>query len=145
MLNFFQKKFFEKTLDDNDELAKYIFKEKELRADGSVRPANLKPRQGELLSLFEVTGMPHKEVCKHGNIYVNNPSKGRTHIGYGKFKHHSFVKLELRTIYDNKPPRHVSVEFPEEPERRRELSKALAGQLVSSDKEKKNKYFTSCC
>ena len=143
-MSFFQKKYLKKKLGDNDELAKYIFREKELRADGSIRPANLKPRQGEQLSLFEITGISHDGICKHGRDYANNPAKGRIHIGYGKFKHHSFVKLELRTIYDNKPPRHMSVEFPEEPERRRELSKALAGQLVSSGNEGKNKYFTSC-
>ena len=133
-----------KKLHNNDELAKYVFREKELRSDGSARPGNLKPREGEKLSLFEITNMEHNKVCQHGHKYADNPNKGRVHIGYGKFHHLSFVDLELKTIYDNKPPRHVSVEFPDEPERRRELAKALAGKYITEGRSGKKKYYFPC-
>lgn len=125
-------------------LAKYAFKPRELRADGSVRPGNLKPREGEKLSLSEVTELEHEEVCTHGHTHVDNPAKGRIHIGYGKFFHESFVKLELKTIYDNKPPRHVSVEFPDDPEQRRELAKALANEFITVNSKSDKKYFSTC-
>ncbi len=144
MLNFLRERFIQKDLSDNDELAKYVFKEKELRSDGSSRPGNLKPRSGEQLSLFEVTNMEHNNICRHGHRYADNPSKNRVHIGYGKFSHRAFVELELKTIYDNKPPRHVSVIFPDEPERRRELAKALADKYVTESRAGKKKHFSSC-
>lgn len=142
--NVWQKIFTKKKLLNEDVLAKYVFKDKELRADGSVRPASLKPRVGEKLSLSEITELKHDEICTHGHNHVDNPEKERIHIGYGKFFHESFVRLKLNTIYDNIKPRHVSVEFPEEPEQRREFAKALADEFKIINSKKTKKYFALC-
>ena len=139
-----QRIFINRTLVDTDVLAKYVFRQKELRADGSVKPTNLNPRAGEKLSLSEVTQLQHDVICSHGHEHVDNPDKGRIHIGYGKFLHESFVRLKLNTIYDNINPRHVSVEFPEEPEQRRELAKALANEFVVINSIHVKKYFSPC-
>ena len=136
--------FTNRPLDNQDLLAKYSFKSGELRSDGSVRPTNLKPREGEKLSLFEVTELGHEGICTHGHTYVDNSAKDRIHIGYGLFSHKSFVKLELKTIYDNKPPRHVSVEFPSILEQRRELAKALADEFIEINSESDKRYFSPC-
>jgi len=136
--------FISRELIDEDVLAKYVFKQKELRADGSVRPSNLKPREGEKLSLSEITLLKHDEICSHGHEHVDNPDKNRIHIGYSKFLHESFVRLKLKTIYDNIKPRHVSVEFPEEPEQRRELAKALADEFKIINPGNAKKYFAPC-
>ncbi|MCI0504760.1 MAG: hypothetical protein L0Z73_01475 [Gammaproteobacteria bacterium] len=133
-----------KQLHDDDSLAKYIFKTKDIRSDGSPRPASLKPKDGEMLSMTEITGMQHSEVCIHGHEHVDNPDKGRIHIGYVKFLHKSFIKLNLETIYDDVPPRHVSVNFPDEPEKRRELTKALADEALVIDEQSEKKYFAAC-
>ncbi len=144
MQNIWRKMFIKRLLKDDDLLSKYIFRSKELRADGSVRPGNLKPREGEKLSLSEVTNLEHIEICSHGKKNVDNPKKRRVHIGYCKFIHKSFVKLELKTVYDNKPPRHVSVEFPKDPEQRRELAKALARECIKISSGSEKKYFSPC-
>jgi hypothetical protein len=136
--------FTKRPLNNKDLLAKYVFKPRELRADGSVRPGNLKPREGEKLSLSEVTELEYEEICTHGHAHVDNPAKGRIHIGYGKLFHESFVRLGLKTIYDNKPPRHVSVEFHDDPEQRRELAKALADEFIIINPESNKKYFSTC-
>ena len=131
-------------LNNNDLLAKYLFKAKEMRSDGRPRPTSLKPKNGEMLSLTEVTDIQHDEVCTHGHEYVDNPDKGRIHIGYVKFLHKSFINLNLETIYDNEPPRHVSVDFPNEIEKRRELAKALADEAVVINEQSEKKYFAAC-
>jgi hypothetical protein len=137
--------FIKKKLNDNDLLAKYIFNIKsDLRADGKPRPNILKPRDGEKLSTFEVTGLSHEVICSHGHIYVDNTSKNRVHCGYIKFKHESFLRIGLETIYDNKPPRHVSIKFPDEPEKRRELAKALSEEVLISNNQTEKKYFAGC-
>ena len=134
----------EKILNESDLLAKYIFKEKELRADGRPRPAGIKPRQGESLSMTEVTELQHNETCEHGHIYVDNPIKNRIHIGYVKFIYESFSGIGLEVIYDNKPPRHVSVVFPNNPERRREAAKALADEAILINENIARKYLAAC-
>lgn len=132
------------SLTDNDELAKYLFKEKEMRADGRPRPNTLKPKTGQMLSMSEVTQLEHIKICKHGHQYVDNASIGRVHIGYVKFYHESLINLQLQTIYDNVKPLHVSVGFPDDDEKRRELAKALADEAIIIDEKSDKKYFADC-
>jgi hypothetical protein len=94
--------------------------------------------------MFEVTELQHDEICKHGHVHVDNPSKNRVHIGYVKFLYESFGGIGLEAIYDNEPPRHVSVVFPDAPERRREAAKALADEAIALNEEAERKYFASC-
>lgn len=136
--------FIKRKLNDDDLLAKYVFRLKDLRADGSPRPSNLKPKNGEKLSMSEVTKLRHDETCEHGHTNVDNPSKNRVQIGYVKFRHESLIRIKLETIYDNKPPRHVSVKFPKDPEKRREFAKALANEVIVINKEARKKYFAAC-
>lgn len=131
-------------LNNDDILAKYVFRLNELLADGRVKSGNLKPREGEMLSLSKITTLKHKEICTHGHAHVDNPEKGRIHIGYGKFHHECFKRLGLKTIYDNKPPRHVSVEFPKDPEKRREIAKSLADEFITNNSSDDRKYFFTC-
>lgn len=137
--------FIKKKLNKIELLAKYIFNiKKELREDGKPRPAILKPRDGENLSTFEVSGFSHEKVCSHGHTYVDNLSKNRIHCGYIKFRHEPFLRIGLETIYDNRPPRHVSIKFPDEPEQRREFAKALAEEVLIIDKDTVKKFFARC-
>ena len=137
--------FTKKVLNDKDQCVKYIFHiKKELLQDGKPRPRILVPREGESLSLYEVTDIIHNNICEHGHTHVDTPAKGRIHIGYIKFIHESFEKLGLNTIYDDIPPRHVSVEFSGKPEYKRELAKALADEVVVIDNNAKKKYFAEC-
>ena len=131
-------------LNDEDLLAKYIFKEKEIRADGRPRPTNMKPREGEKLSMMEVTDLQHGGICEHGHIYVDNPSMNRVHIGYVKYVCESLARVGLEAVYDNKPPRHVSVVFPNIPELRREAAKALADETIVINEKLDRKYFAEC-
>lgn len=134
----------EKELKNADILAKYVFKSDELRSDGRPRPSAMKPRQNEALSVSEVSGLAHQDVCEHGRNYVDNPGKGRVHIGYVNFAYVSVVRVGLSAVYDNDPPRHVSVVFPESPERRREAAKALADEVVILNKCSHKKFFAQC-
>lgn len=134
----------EKELNNADILAKYIFKSDELRSDGRPRTGAMKPRQNEALSVSEVSGLTHQDVCEHGHKYVDNPAKGRVHIGYVNFAYESVVRIGLCAVYDNDPPRHVSVVFPESPERRREVAKALADEVVVLNERSRKKYFAQC-
>ena len=133
-----------RNLNNSDLLAKYIFRDKELRADGQPIPSAVKPRDGDMLSLFDTSDFPHDQTCQHGHRYADNIDQGRVHVGYVKFEHGSILNLNLRMIYDNDPPRHVSVEFPDEPEKRRELAKALAATAVVVRPVEKMKYFAPC-
>lgn len=128
----------------DDLLAKYIFRIGEIRADGSPRPGTLKPREGDMLSTFEVTSLSHSNTCAHGHEYADNPAKNRVHIGFVEFIQSSVSNLGLETIYDNVPPRHVSIKFPDEPEKRREMAKALATKVIMLDKDSSKKYFAAC-
>jgi len=94
--------------------------------------------------MSEVTNLVHTLVCQHGHKYVDNPSIGRVHIGYVKFVYAVFKKLNIDIIYDNNPPRHVSVIFPELPELRRETAKALADEVSIIDESEPKKYFAAC-
>ena len=133
-----------KQLNLDDCIVKYIFKCKEIRADGSPRPASLKPKAGEYLSMSEVTNLTHPQVCQHGHKYVDNRSIGRVHVGYVKFIYSIFKKLNIEVVYDNCPPRHVSVILPELPELRREIAKALADEVGVIDENEVKKYFAAC-
>ena len=133
-----------KPLHNDDILAKFVFRLSELLADGRVKSGNLKPREGEMLSLSKITDLKHEEICIHGHDHVDNQAKGRIHIGYGKFLHECFDRLELKTIYDNKPPRHVSVEFPNDPEKRREIAKALSDEFMKNNSNSSKPYFFAC-
>lgn len=132
------------SLDANDLLAKYVFKKGDIRANGSPRPGTLKPRDGEMLSMSEVTGLSHPDVCTHGHEHVDNPANSRVHIGYVKFIQSVLSHLGLETIYDNDPPRHVSVKFPDELEKRREIAKALSTKVLVLDIDSQKQYFAPC-
>jgi len=137
--------FTKKTLNENDLCVKYIFREKsELMKDGKPRSRILVPREGEKLSLYEVTDLIHDDVCSHGHTYADNKAKGRRHIGYVKFIHETFLRLKLIIIYDDKPPRHLSVKFSGSPEYRREVAKALADEVVVIDARLPKKHFAVC-
>lgn len=135
----------EKVLNAADHLVKFVFDEKkDLRADGRPRPGKLKPKAGDALSMFEVTRLQHQVVCMHGHNYVDNLSINRVHIGYVKFKYESLMKLGLEVLYDNNPCRHVSVVFPLLPEQQREVSKALADEVLVINENLPKKYFAEC-
>ena len=106
--------------------------------------STLKPRDGEMLSTSEVTNLSHSDICIHGREHVDNPEKNRAHIGYVEFIHRSVSDLGLETIYDNDPPRHVSIKFPDELEKRREMAKALSTKVVVLEKDSNIKYFAAC-
>jgi len=134
-----------KHLNQGDLIAKYIFKQKELKEFGNPRPNILNPRAGEKLSLSEVTNLNHNKICEHGHKHADNLKINRIHIGYVKFKYESFKKLGLKAIYDNDPIRHVSVEFPNIlPEQRRELAKALSDEAIVVNPISRKKYFAPC-
>lgn len=131
-------------LEANNLLAKYLFKKNEMRPNGRPKPWAIKPRAGDMLSLSEVTDLPHQAICAHGHEYVDNPEKSRVHIGYVKLFQSSLSHLGLESIYDNDPPRHVSVKFPDNIEKRREMSKALSHKVVVINIDSSKKYFAPC-
>lgn len=134
-----------KILSDSDLLTKYIFKSDEIYAEGGKpKPGSLRPKKGELLSMSETTHLDREDTCAHGSRHVDNPMTGRIHIGYVSFKHESFTELNIRTIYDNNPIRHVSVDFACEDEKRRELAKALADKAILVCNSGPQPYFAEC-
>lgn len=114
-------------LTDDQALARYIFHRKSVRSDNSIRLNEFKPRPGETLSLYDVEGLSHLEVCDYGHLRADNADKGRRHVGYGTLtpNHLRAVDKGLTALYDNTPPRHVSVAMPELEETRKRFATAL--------------------
>ncbi len=131
-------------LEKNDRLAKYVFNKRKIKQDGRLRTGELVPREGEMLSMSKVSDLNPQDICLHGHQHVDNPEKNRIHIGYGIFIKDSLDTLELDVIYDNNPIRHVSVGFPGEPEKRREVGKALAEEMIVLRENVAKKYFYEC-
>lgn len=95
---------------------------------------------------MEVTGLDDSQICQHGKQHVDNPMAAapRHNIGYVKFLHSSITKLKLVALYDNNPPRHVSIEFPDDPGERREKGKLLELECLEISKNSDKPYFLPC-
>ena len=126
-----------KNLNPNLPLARFFFKKRDIRADGTPRPSLFKPKAGDLLSVFDVEGMNHSAVCHHGHQHADNLETDRVHKGYVAHTYSVYLALSLTGLYDDFPPRHVSIELPNAEESRRELAKAIVGEFKkeSSDWE----------
>jgi hypothetical protein len=109
-------------------LARYSF-EGDVRSDGSPRWNMFKPRKGDALSVFDIEGMTHQDACEHGHKHTDNPAIGCVHNGYASLEYSVYQMLDLSGTYDNDPPRHVSISLPDADEARREIAKALAGEV----------------
>ena len=70
------------SLEDDDVLSRFAFDRNHVRADGTARPALLKPKTGKALSVFQTTEITHSTICEHGHQYADNPTIGRVHFGY---------------------------------------------------------------
>mgnify|MGYP000176763601 CR=1 FL=1 len=114
-----------------DRMARYVF-EGDVRSDGRIHHRRFKPKQGESLSVYDIEGFDHNESCEHGRKYTDNVTVGRIHTGYGVLRQRTVSELSLSVIYDNNPPRHISIELPED-ERRLEIAKALAASADFKD------------
>jgi len=135
----------ERQLDSNDILCKFSFEKSNTTANGSIRARVLSPREGELLSMFEMTNEKHEYVCQHGHDYADNSAKNSVHIGYCSYLAEIFMDLELGLIYDNDPPRHVSVSFPDDLAERKLKGKLLQNKcLVVGQKNAEEYYFNPC-
>ena len=110
-------------------LARYFFKDKDIRADGRPRPNVFKPKKGNALSAVDIEDMSHPAACEHGHQYADNPATDRIQKGYASLAYSVYQMLDLSRIYDNKPSRHVSIKFPDVDESRREMAKARAGEV----------------
>jgi len=116
-------------LQDNDVLSRFAFDRNHVRADGTARPALLKPKMGQALSVFQTTEITHSTICDHGHHYADNPVIGRVHFGYVTLSCQDVRAEGLQPYYDNTSPRHVSVPFnADDPERRLALAQALASK-----------------
>jgi hypothetical protein len=120
------------TLKPDTPLARFIFSQDDVRADGKPRPGPFKPRKGDALSVYDIEGLDHLESCQHGHEYADDPKSGRVHIGYAAIVYRIYTELGLSGVYDNHPPRHVSIGPTDPDEYRREISKALAAQVKVS-------------
>jgi len=120
-------------LSHHDDLARFIFRaEDDLTRDNRARSSLFKPKRGEPLSVFEVTGMAHPDICQHGRRHADAPAIHRIHSGYAQLPYSAFVEESLIGHYDNRPPRHVSIAFPVmEPEKALEIRKALAARVTT--------------
>lgn len=107
-----------------DRMARFVF-EGDVRSNGRIHHRRFKPRQGESLSVYDIEGFDHNQSCAHGHKYADNIDIGRIHIGYGVLRQRTVSELGLSTTYDDSPPRHISIQLPED-ERRLEIAKALA-------------------
>lgn len=118
------------SLHDDDVLSRFAFdRRNHVRADGTARPALLKPKTGRALSVFLTTDITHSTICDHGHHYADNPAIGRVHFGYVTLSCKDVRAEGLQPDYDNTSPRHVSVPFNvNDPERRLALAKALASK-----------------
>lgn len=112
-------------LTDDQALARYVFHRKNVRSDNSIRLNEFKPRPGETLTLYDVEGLSHPEACDHGRLHADNADKGRRHVGYGTLTPSHLRAQGLAALYDNTPPRHVSVAMPELEETRKRIATAL--------------------
>ena len=48
-------------------LARFVFDEEKVRKDGNVKSSVFKPKRGDALSIFDVSGFNHEETCHHGH------------------------------------------------------------------------------
>ena len=113
------------TLTDDQGLARYVFHRKSVRSDNSIRLNEFKPRPGETLSLYDVEGLSQPQVCDHGRRHADNADKDRHHVGFGALTSGHLRAQGLVALYDNTPPRHVSVAMPELEETRKRIATAL--------------------
>lgn len=112
-------------------LARYIFNLDDIRSNGMPRPGPFKPKKGDDLSVFDVDNFDHDQCCMHGRLYADKPAIGRTHVGYVVIEYGVYQQLGLIGVYDDIPPRHVSIGPTDLPEYRREQAKALAGKACA--------------
>jgi len=119
-------------LSPDDDLARFIFRPKdELTKDGHVRQNLFKPKRGEALSVYDVGGMAHPDICQHGRDYADAPAIHRIHTGYAALPYSAFLEDSLTAEYDDSPPRHVSIQFPAvSDETALEIRKALAARVT---------------
>jgi len=113
-------------LNDDTLLARYAFQSSDVRSDGNPHAKLFKGKRGEPLSVYDITGMQHSDVCDFGHIYADNPQKGRRHFGYARIFYRVIADAGLGAEYDNTPPRHVSILFSGPEENVREICKMLA-------------------
>ena len=125
-----------KALHSDLPLARFFFKDDDIRSNGLPKPGMFKPKKGDALSVFDIEDMDHPAVCGHGHKHANNPKTGRIHKGYVSLNYSTYQELDLDGVYDNDPPRHVSIEFPLADEKRREIAKAIAGEADKSRVQK---------
>ena len=111
-------------------LAKFVFRFSELRPDGRVKSRNLVPRAGEALSVTHIDGLKEDQVCAHGRKFVDNPEINRNSVGYCKYPVSCLSDISIRPDYDNLPPRHVSLYFPDDLAKRKEAAILLERQAI---------------
>lgn len=132
-----------RTLKSTSVVAKFVFHKSEMRGDGRVKGRNLSPRANESLSVSEVDGLSEKEICKHGRKYVDNPIKDRRNLGYCQYPADCLSDIGIEVDYDNEPPRHVSLIFPEDLARNREVAMLLERQALKL-LEGAKPFFVAC-
>lgn len=114
---------------DGDVLSRFAFNRDQIRPNGTVRSALLKPKMGQPLSVFETTDLTHSMICDHGHRYADNPVSSRVHFGYATLSCKDVRAEGLHPIYDNTSPRHVSIPFNvDDQERRLAVAQALASK-----------------
>ena len=121
-------------------LAKFVFRNSELRPDGRVKSRNLVPRAGEALSVTDIDGLEDDQICAHGRKYVDNPAIDRDSIGYCKYPISGLSDISITPDYDNSPPRHVSLYFPDDLAKREEAALLLERQAIKCN-ESNRPYF----
>ncbi len=118
-------------LNDKLPLARFVFDKRYIRADGTVHHKLFIPQESHPLSTFDTNNMNREAVCSHGRSYADNhtTTPKRIHKGYAILAYSVYLKHNLTGVYDNSPPRHVSINIPHLEEKKREIGMTLAGEV----------------
>jgi hypothetical protein len=103
----------------------------------------LVPRAGEALSATHIDGLEEAQICAHGKKFVDNPAINRNSVGYCKYPVNCLTDISIRPDYDNSPPRHVSLYFPDDLAKRKEAAILLERQAIKCN-ESDRPFFVPC-